>query len=73
MTLEPCESYGKEDLDEYAAVLKHIRDEAYSDPEVVKNAPHKCASHKLADESALDDPKRWATTWRAYIKKKGRT
>ena len=36
MTLEPCESYGKEDLDEYAAVLKHIRDEAYSDPEVVK-------------------------------------
>ncbi|HOM31439.1 MAG TPA: aminomethyl-transferring glycine dehydrogenase subunit GcvPB [Acetomicrobium flavidum] len=73
MTLEPCESYGKEDLDEYAAVLKHIRDEAYSDPEVVKNAPHKCASHKLADESALDDPKRWATTWRAYVKKRGRT
>ena len=54
------------------AVLKHIRDEAYSDPEIVKNAPHKCASHKLADETALDDPERWATTWRAYVKKKGR-
>ena len=42
MTLEPCESYGKEDLDEYVAVLKHIRDEAYSDPEIVKNAPQMC-------------------------------
>ncbi|HHY95369.1 MAG TPA: aminomethyl-transferring glycine dehydrogenase subunit GcvPB, partial [Firmicutes bacterium] len=69
MTLEPCETYTKEDLDEYAMALKKIRDEAYENPEFVKNAPYHCASHKRNDEPSLDDPKKWATTWRAYVKK----
>ncbi len=69
MTLEPCETFSKADLDEYAAVLAQISTEAYKDPEFVKNAPYRCAAHKRNDEPALDDPGKWATTWRAYLKK----
>ena len=69
MTLEPCETFSKEDLDEYAEVLARISAEAYATPDVVKNAPHKCASHKRTNEAVLDDPQKWATTWRAYKRK----
>ena len=71
MTLEPCETYRKEDLDEYVEVLAQIAEEAQTNPDLVKNAPHKCAAHKLDDEASLDDPEKWATTWRAYLKKHG--
>ena len=69
MTLEPCETFAKEELDEYAAVLTQIAQEAYRDPEFVKNAPYRCAAHRRNDEPALDDPDKWATTWRAYVRK----
>jgi glycine dehydrogenase subunit 2 len=72
MTLEPCETYSKDDLDEYYEVLKRIADEAYENPELVKTAPHRAASHRRNDEASLDDPKKWATTWRAYLKKHGK-
>lgn len=68
-TLEPCETYSKADLDEYAAVLARIAEEARKDPEFVKASPHKCASHKRARPEELDDPEKWAVTWRAYLKK----
>jgi glycine dehydrogenase subunit 2 len=71
MTIEPCETFSKEDIEEYAAVLKHIAEEARTDPELVKQAPHKCAVHKRAAEEELDDPTKWATTWRAYKRKQG--
>jgi glycine dehydrogenase subunit 2 len=70
MTLEPTESYSKADLDEYAAILKHIAEEAYSNPEVIKTAPHNSTVHKT-DHEILDDPERWAVTWRAYLRKTG--
>ncbi|RIV26163.1 aminotransferase class V-fold PLP-dependent enzyme [Alicyclobacillaceae bacterium I2511] len=69
MTLEPCETYSVDDIDEYAAVVKQISKEAYETPELVKEAPHKSASHRRNDEAALDDPDKWALTWRAYEKK----
>lgn len=68
-TLEPCETYSKADLDEYAAVLATIAEEARKDPEFVKAAPHKCASNVIAKPEELDDPDKWAVTWRAYLKK----
>jgi glycine dehydrogenase subunit 2 len=68
MTLEPAESYSKADLDEYAAILKHIAEEAYEDPEVVKTAPHNSTVHKTKHEP-FDDPESWAVTWRAYLRK----
>jgi glycine dehydrogenase subunit 2 len=68
MTLEPTESYSKADLDEYANILKHIADEARSNPEVIKSAPHNSTVHKTNHE-VFDDPSTWAVTWRAYLRK----
>ena len=63
--------WSKEDLDYWIAVLAQISDEAYTDPELVKSAPHSQAVHKLAADS-LDEPDRWAMTWRAHQKKQAR-
>jgi glycine dehydrogenase subunit 2 len=67
-TLEPTESPSRADLDEYAATLRHIAEEARSDPQLVKQAPHRSTVHKI-DHDPLDDPSRWAMTWRAYRRK----
>ncbi len=69
-TLEPCESYSKDDLDEYIAVLRQISKEAYEDPDLVKNAPYNSVVHKVS-APAIDEPERIAVTWRQYKKKKG--
>lgn len=68
MTLEPTESYSKAEIDEYIAGLKKVVEEAYENPDIVKRAPHKSVVHKI-DTSSLDDPSKWAITWRAYLKK----
>jgi len=68
MTLEPTESYSKAEIDEYIAGLKRVVEEAYENPEIVKTAPHNSVIHTI-DTSSLDDPSRWAVTWRAYLKK----
>jgi len=67
-TLEPTESYSKAEIDEYIAGLARVSKEAYTNPEVVKSAPHNSVIHKLKTTS-LDDPEKWAITWRAYLKK----
>ncbi len=68
MTLEPTESYSREDLDEYAAILKGIAEEAYNNPEIIHTAPHNSTIHKI-DQESFDDPESWAVTWRAYKRK----
>lgn len=67
-TIEPTESYSKDELDEYLEGLRKAAEEAYKDPEKVKNAPYNSVVHKI-DVSTLDDPEKWAITWRAYLKK----
>jgi len=67
-TLEPTESYGREELDEYAAILAHVAQEARQDPECVRTAPHNSTIHTI-DPGPLDDPAQWAMTWRAYRRK----
>jgi len=67
-TIEPTESYSKDELDEYIAGLEKVVEEAYEDPEKVKNAPYNSVVHKI-DTSSLDDPEKWAITWRSYLKK----
>lgn len=69
MTLEPCETYSKADLDEWYEVLKEIAEDARRNPELLHRAPHKAASHRRNDEASLNDPQKWAITWRAYLKK----
>jgi glycine dehydrogenase subunit 2 len=71
MTLEPTESYSKDDLDEYAGILRHIAEEARTDPERVKTAPHNSTVHRVMDPRFFEDPAMWAITWRAYIRKHG--
>ncbi|MGD9347326.1 MAG: aminomethyl-transferring glycine dehydrogenase subunit GcvPB [Candidatus Aminicenantes bacterium] len=68
-TIEPTESYSKDELDEYIAGLEKVVEEAYANPEKVKNAPYNSVVHKI-DPSTLDDPEKWAITWRAYLKKR---
>ncbi len=67
-TIEPTESYSKDELDEYLAGLEHVVREAYEDPEKLKGAPYNSVVHKI-DHSTLDDPNKWAITWRSYLKK----
>lgn len=67
-TLEPTESYSKADLDEYAAIIRYVAEEAHRDPETVKTAPHRSTVHRN-DLSPMDDPRQWAVTWRAYRRK----
>ena len=69
-TIEPTEAYSKDELDEYLTGLRQVVEEAYSDPEKVKNAPYNSVVHKI-DNSTLDDPQKWSITWRSYLKKKG--
>ncbi|MGA7204354.1 MAG: aminomethyl-transferring glycine dehydrogenase subunit GcvPB [Specibacter sp.] len=67
-TLEPTESYSKSEIDEYVAVLAHVANEARTNPEIVRTAPHNQTVHHIHHDD-LDDPARWAITWRAYQKK----
>ncbi len=67
-TLEPTESYAKAELDEYLLALRAVAEEAYQHPEMVKGAPYDSCVHKI-DHEPLDDPDRWAVTWRSYLKK----
>jgi glycine dehydrogenase subunit 2 len=67
-TLEPTESYSREELDEYAAILAHVAEEARTNPDLVKTAPHNSTIHTI-DHAPLDDPNQWAMTWRAYKRK----
>jgi glycine dehydrogenase subunit 2 len=69
-TLEPCESYSKDDLDEYVAILKHISKECYENPEIIKGAPHNAPIHNLK-EFELNDFDKIAVTWRQWLKRKG--
>jgi glycine dehydrogenase subunit 2 len=68
-TIEPGESYTLDELDECVEILERIVDEAYTDPENVKTAPHRASVPRL-DEGAADDPSRWAFTRRAWRRKK---
>jgi glycine dehydrogenase subunit 2 len=68
-TPEPCETYSKEDLDEWAAVIKKASDEAFENPEFVKAAPHRSSAAKVARVEAMEEPDQWSLTWRGYQRK----
>jgi glycine dehydrogenase subunit 2 len=69
-TPEPTESFSRRELDEFADVLALVAREAREQPETVRSAPHRAALHRVVTE-CLDDPARWAATWRAYRRKSG--
>ena len=68
LTPEPAESSSKEDIDQFVDAIERISDEAYTNPKIVEDAPHNCSIASI-DPSPATDPKKWAMTWRAYLKK----
>jgi glycine dehydrogenase subunit 2 len=68
-TPEAGEMWSKEDIDEWIDVLAHVVEEAYTDPEIVRTAPHNQAIRRLG-ATDLNDPAHWATTWRAHLRKR---
>lgn len=69
VTPEAGETWSKEDIDLWIDVLEHVVEEAYANPEVVRTAPHNQAIHQVQVDG-VDDPARWATTWRAHVRKR---
>ena len=68
-TPEPCETYSKADLDEWAAVIKKGVDEAYADAQFVLDSPHAQPIDQMRRVEAMEDPDQWAFTWRKYRRK----
>ena len=67
-TPEPGELWSKEDIDLWIDVVAKICEEARSDPEMVKSAPHNQAIAQVKGD-AFEDPAKWAMTWRAWKRK----
>lgn len=67
-TLEPTDSYSKEDIDEFVAVLEKISEECYTNPEVVRTAPHNAPCHGIKNYYE-SDPEKVVCSWRQYLKK----
>jgi glycine dehydrogenase subunit 2 len=67
VTPEASETASREDLDRFAEIFRRISEEAYTDPEIVKTAPHRSTVHKSNLESLMK-PQTTFTTWRAYQK-----
>ncbi len=67
-TPEAGELWSKEDLDQWIAAVQRISDEAYSNPEIVLTAPHNQSIAQVKGDW-MEDPEKWAMTWRAYMRK----
>jgi glycine dehydrogenase subunit 2 len=65
LMIEPTESMEKEELDRFVEALKKISEEAYSNPDLVKNAPYDAAVTRL-DEVKASHPKTMALSWRMH-------
>jgi glycine dehydrogenase subunit 2 len=65
LMIEPTESMEKEELDRFVDALKKISEEAYSNPDLVKNAPYNAAVTRL-DEVKASHPKTMALSWRMH-------
>ena len=69
LMIEPTETVSKEEIDAYVEALKRISEEAYTNPEIVKSAPHNTAVRRVDDVLATKKP---VITWRMYRELKER-
>jgi glycine dehydrogenase subunit 2 len=65
LMIEPTESESKQELDFLISAFRTISDEAYTNPEKVRNAPHSTAVRQL-DEYYSAHPKTMALSWRMH-------
>jgi glycine cleavage system P protein (glycine dehydrogenase) subunit 2 len=68
-TPEAGELWSKEDIDLWIDVIAQIAEEARTDPEMVKSAPHNQPVAQVKGD-VFEDPAKWAMTWRAYQRKR---
>ena len=61
LMIEPTENESKETLDDFIAVMRRIAEEAKTDPELVKTAPHNTPIGRVDDVLAAKHP---IVTWR---------
>ena len=54
--IEPTESESLESIDGFVAVLRKIAEEAKTDPELVKTAPHNAPISRVDDVLAAKNP-----------------
>jgi glycine dehydrogenase subunit 2 len=54
--MEPTESESKENLDAFVEALKAIAKEAESDPDLLRNAPHRTKVRRLDETTAARKP-----------------
>ncbi|MDD6539217.1 MAG: glycine dehydrogenase subunit 2, partial [Firmicutes bacterium] len=66
-TIEPTDSFSKEDIDEFVAILEQISKECYETPEIVKTAPHNAPVHGIKNYHE-DNPEKACYTWKQYKK-----
>jgi glycine dehydrogenase subunit 2 len=69
--VEPTETMDIDEMDKFVEVVKHVAEEAYVNPEIVRTAPH-CTTIGHVDYAKTENPETMALTWRMY-KKKGLT
>jgi glycine dehydrogenase subunit 2 len=67
VTPEASDTVSKEDLDRFAEVFHRISEEAYTNPDIVKTAPHRCTIHQTND-APFHHADQSIVTWRAYLK-----
>jgi glycine dehydrogenase subunit 2 len=56
MLIEPTESVGRQELDQFIAAMRSIASEALEDPELVRNAPHNTRIGRLDEAAAARKP-----------------
>jgi len=69
LMIEPTETFEKEELDRFTDTLRIICEEAYTNPEVIKSAPHSTAVSRL-NEVKASHPGTMVLSWRMYQKRK---
>ena len=67
LMIEPTENESKETLDAFIDVMRKIAEEAISDPEAVKTAPHNTPTGRADDVLAAKQP---VLTWRQMCEEK---
>ncbi len=66
--VEPTESMDIDEMDKFIQAVKQVAEEAYSNPESVRSAPH-CTTVGHVDAAKTEHPETMALTWRMYKKK----
>jgi len=68
--VEPTETESKEELDMYLEAFAKVVEECYSNPEVVRSAPHNTAVGRI-NEAKASHPLTLTPTWRVYRRRMG--